>query len=223
MSSVEQVLYLNAAARVIAGIVVPDTPLIAHAVTHAREQCEPYLFNHAMRSWLFATAIARVRNTTHDAEVLAVATVLHGLGLSAAFADELRFEVKGANAAREFVSAAGMSRRRAQLVWDSVALSSTPSVGLYKEPEVALCAAGVWLDWSGRGYAALPQSQIAAIVDAYPRLSMKERFIDAVCDVVESHPASTYDNYARDFGERFVPGYDAPSTVDMLLDSPFRE
>jgi len=158
MSSVEQVLYLNAAAPVIAGIVVPYTPLIAHAVMHAHEQCEPYLFNHAMRSWLFATVIARARNTSHDAEVLAVATVLHDLGLSVAFADGLRFEVEGANTAREFASAAGMSRRRAQLVWDSIALSSTPSIGLYKEPEVALCAAGVWLDWSGRGYAALPPS-----------------------------------------------------------------
>ncbi|HEY6644477.1 hypothetical protein [Povalibacter sp.] len=223
MSSVEQVLYLNAAARVIAGIVVPYTPLIAHAVTHAHEQCEPYLFNHAMRSWLFATVIARARNATHDAEVLAIASVLHDVGLSATSADGLRFEVKGANTARDLASAAGMSRRRAQLVWDSVALSSTPSIGLYKEPEVALCAAGVWLDWSGRGYAGIPPSQIAAIVDAYPRLSMKERFIDAVCDIVESHPASTYDNFARDFGERFVPGYEAPSTVDRLLDSPLRE
>jgi len=52
---------------------------------------------------------------------------------------------------------------------------------------------------------------------------MKERFIDAFSDIVESHPASTYDNFARDFGERFVPGYEAPSTVDRLLDSPFRE
>lgn len=223
MSSVEQVLYLNAAARGIAGIAAPYTPLIAHAVTHAHEHCEPFLFNHAMRSWLFAVAIARARDTTHDAEVVAVATVLHDLGLSAAFTDELRFEVNGANAARDFASAAGMSRRRAQLVWDSVALSSTPSIGLYKEPEVALCTAGVWLDWSGRGCDTLSQFQISSILDAYPRLGMKERFIDAICDVVESHPAATYDNFARDFGERFVPGYKAPSTVDMLFDSPFQE
>lgn len=223
MSSVEQVLYLSAAARVIPGVVVPYTPLIAHAVTHAQEHCEPYLFNHAMRSWLFGLAIAQARNATHDVEVLAVATLLHDLGLSATFTAELRFEVAGANAARAFAFAAGMSGRRAQLVWDSVALSSTPSIGLYKEPEVALCTAGVWLDWSGRGCDTLTQPQISSILGAYPRLGMKERFMDAMCDFVESHPAATYDNFTRDFGERLVPGYKAPSTVDMLFDSPFHE
>ena len=33
----------------------------------------------------------------------------------------------------------------------------------------------------------------------------------------------TYDNFARDFGERFVPGYKPASTVDYLLNSPFEE
>ncbi len=223
MSSVDQVLYLNAAARMIAGIVVPDTPLIARAVKYAHEQYEPYLFNHAMRSWLFTIAISRAHSTTHDAEVVAVASVLHPMGLSVALTGALRFEVEGANAARAFALAAGMNQRRAQLVWDCVALSSTPSIGLHKEPEVALCTAGVALDWSGRGYATLVHTQVEAVIDAYPRLGMKERLIDALCNIVESHPATTYDNFVRDFGERFVPGYRAPSAVDILFDVPFTE
>jgi hypothetical protein len=36
-------------------------------------------------------------------------------------------------------------------------------------------------------------------------------------------PQTTYDNFTRDFGERFVPGYKAPSTVDYLWNSPFKE
>jgi hypothetical protein len=55
------------------------------------------------------------------------------------------------------------------------------------------------------------------------RLSVKQRFNDVVCDIVESRAASTCDNLSRDFGERFVTGYKAPSTVDMLFDPPFRE
>jgi hypothetical protein len=39
----------------------------------------------------------------------------------------------------------------------------------------------------------------------------------------ERRPESTYDNFARDFGERFVPGYQAQSTVDLLLEAPFEE
>jgi len=51
-----------------------------------------------------------------------------------------------------------------------------------------------------------PASQIAEIVNAFPWLEMKRRFARAVCWVVETRPATTYDNFARDFGERFMPG-----------------
>jgi hypothetical protein len=64
---------------------------------------------------------------------------------------------------------------------------------------------------------------MAAILEAFPRLDMKQRFTRAVCGIVEARPATTYDNFARDFGERFVAGYKAPSTVDYLLNSQFRE
>jgi len=109
------------------------------------------------------------------------------------------------------------------LIWDGVALNSTPSIGLYKEAEVALCTAGIGLDWSGWGYEKLTEAQMAAIVEAFPRLDMKQRFTRAVCHIVETRPATTYDNFARDFGERFVPGYKRPSVVDYLLKSPFKE
>jgi hypothetical protein len=44
-----------------------------------------------------------------------------------------------------------------------------------------------------------------------------------VCRIVQSRPETTYDNFARDFGERFVADYKRPSTVDFLLNSPFEE
>jgi hypothetical protein len=211
------------ATRVLAGVVVPDTPLVAKAVEYARENSEPYLFNHVMRSWLFAAALAQLRQAPHDGEVLAVATLLHDLGLAKAFNGPLRFEVEGANAARAFADKQGVGDRRAQLIWDGVALNSTPSIGLHKEVEVALCTAGIGLDWGGWGYEALTQAQTAAIVDAFPRLDMKREFTRAACRIVETRPDTTYDNFARDFGERFVPGYKRISAVDYLLNSPFKE
>jgi hypothetical protein len=213
----------NFATRSIAGILVPDTPLISRTIEYARQHSEPYLFNHAMRSWLFAVSIAEQRKAAHDAEVLAVATILHDLGLGRAFAGPLRFEVEGANAARRFAQGEGVDQRRAQLIWDGVALNSTPSLGLHKEIEVSLCTSGIALDWGGFGYESLPASQIGEVVAAFPRLQMKQRFARAVCWVVETRPATTYDNFAADFGERFVAGYKRPSTVDFLMNSPFGE
>lgn len=214
---------LTSAARVIAGVTVPDTPLISRAIEFAREHSEPYLFNHVMRSWLFAVSLAKIRQAEYDVEVLAVTTLLHDLGLGKAFQGPLRFEVEGANAAREFAVREGLDRRRAQLIWDGVALNSTVSIALYKEVEVALCTAGIGLDWGGFGYEQLGEAQIAAIVDAFPRLEMKRRFTEDVCCVVKARPGTTFDNFARDFGERFVPGYTRPSIVDFLHNSPFRE
>jgi HD domain len=211
------------ATRQLAGVLVPDTPVIADAIEYVRERSEAYLFNHVMRSWLFAVCLGQVKQAPHDAEVLAVATLLHDLGLAKDFYGALRFEVEGANAAREYARRQGLDERRAQLIWDGVALNSTPSIGLHKETEVALCTAGIGLDWGGWGYEALDATRVAEIVDAFPRLEMKQRFARDVCAIVETRPATTYDNFARDFGERFVPGYERPSAVDLLLNSPFSE
>jgi hypothetical protein len=211
------------ATRLLAGVSVPDTPLISSAIEYAREQSEPYLFNHVMRSWLFAVALAHLNQTAHDGEVLAVTIILHDLGLADNFKGPLRFEVEGANAARKFARDAGLDDRRAQLIWDGVALNSTPSIALYKEPEITLATMGIGLDWGGWGHEALTEANVAAIVAAFPRLEMKQQFTRAVCRIVETRPATTYDNFARDFGERFVPGYKPVSTVDYLLNSPFKE
>jgi len=211
------------ATRELAGVMVPDTPLVAGAIEYAREQTEPYLFNHSMRSWLFAVAITQLKGAPHDPEVLAVATLLHDIGLAKAFNGPLRFEIEGANAARDFARAQGVTESRAEVIWDVVALNSTPSIALYKKGDVALCTMGIALDWGGFGYELLPAAQVATIVDAFPRLEMKQRFTRDVCRIVETRPDTTYDNFARDFGERFVPGYKRPSTVDFLLGSPFKE
>src|SRR5262245_20187000 len=124
--------------QLIAGISVSDTALITTVVEYAQRVSEPYLFNHAMRSWLFAEAIGRTKRIVYDREVVAIGTILHDIGLTTSVTGPNRFEVNGADAALSFVRGKGLSARRAQLVWDLVALNSTPSLALHKEPEVAV-------------------------------------------------------------------------------------
>ena len=62
---------------VFAGIKVVDTSLVREAIDLARSSSEPYLFNHVMRSWLYAVVIAEENKSALDPEVLAVSTVLH--------------------------------------------------------------------------------------------------------------------------------------------------
>jgi HD domain-containing protein len=208
--------------RVLGGITVPDTPLITRAMDYARTRSEPFLFNHAVRSWLFAVRLGQLQGVPHDAEVVAVGSLLHDLGLTNGFTGPKRFEIEGADAAREFAREEGLDDRRVQLIWDSVALNSTPSIGLYKEAEVALCTAGIGVEF-GFQYDQIPPIEMKTILAAFPRLGMKRGFTDSVCRIVKTKPETTYDNFAGDFGERFVPGYQRPSTVDFLLNAPFEE
>ena len=210
--------------RVLASITVIETPLIIRALDYARDYSEPVLFNHAVRSWLFAVRLGQLQGIAHDAEVVAVGSLLHDLGLTDRFSGcHRRFEVEGADAAREFAREQGLDGRRAQLVWDTVALNSTPSLALYKEAEVALSTAGIALDFGGPQYDQIPPEEMKSILAAFPRLDMKRSFTDSLCRIVKARPETSYDNFARDFGERFVPGYKAPSTVDFLMNGPFKE
>jgi hypothetical protein len=209
--------------RVVAGVSVPDTPIVDAALEYARQRCEPYLFNHVVRSWLFATRLGQLQNITHDAEVVAVGALLHDITLNERFAGPRRFEVEAADLAGSFARESGVDQRRAQLIWDSVALNSTPSIGLYKEAEVALCTAGICLDVIGLQYDRIPSKEIDKIVAEFPRLGMKKRMTGCFCHIAKVKPELTYDNFVRDFGERFVVDYKAPSAVDFVEDAPFPE
>src|SRR5262245_10201589 len=160
--------------RLVAGISVPNTLIITAVIAYAQQVSEPYLFNHAMRSWLFAEAVGRMKGVAYDREVVAIGTVLHDIGLTASVSGPNRFEVNGADAALSFVRGKGLSDRRAQLVWDLVALNSTPSLALHKEPEVAVGTMGIGLDYGGFGVQALPAGDLERILSAFPRLKMKQ-------------------------------------------------
>jgi len=209
--------------RLIAGVSVPDGPLISAVIEHAQRLSEPYLFNHAMRSWLFAEAVGRIKAIDYDREVVAIGTILHDIGLTASVSGPNRFEVNGADAALSFIKDKGLSGRRAQLIWDTIALNSTPSLALHKEPEVVVATMGIGLDYGGFGIEALPTAGVERIVSAFPRLSMKQRFAETCNRLVTARPETSHDNFLRDFGERFVPGYKAVSTVDLLMNAPFDE
>src|SRR5258705_998867 len=188
--------------RLIAGVSVADNPLITAVIENAQRLAEPYLFNHAMRSWLSAETIGRIKQMEYDREVVAIGTILHDIGLTASVSGPNRFEVNGADAALSFIKGEGLSDRRAQLIWDLVALNSTPSLALHKEPEVAVGTMGIGLDYGGFGVEALPAGDVERILSAFPRLGMKQRFTKTCCRLVTAKPETSHDNFLRAFVER---------------------
>src|SRR5271155_998858 len=208
---------------VLAGIKVPDTVLVRDAIDLSRSASEPFLFNHAMRSWLFGVLLSENAERAPDAELLAVATILHDLGLTERYTAENRFEVDGANAAREFMKERGISAQQTQVVWDAIALHTSPPRALHKEPEVVMTHSGIAVDVLGAGLDRIPQEQQQAILAEFPRLAFKDQFKGCLCGVVRKKPMTTIDNVLRDFGIRYVEGFALPNFADLFANAPFSE
>ncbi len=206
-----------------AGIKVPDTALVSDAIGLSRSLLEPFLFNHVMRSWLFGILLSEAAEVAPDAELLAVAAILHDLGLTERYTAENRFEVDGANAAREFLEERGISAQQTQLVWDAIALHTTPTLALHKEPEVVMTHSGIAVDVLGAGLDRIPQEKQRAILTAFPRLAFKNEFKGCLCDVVRQKPMTAVDNILRNFGIRYVEGFTLPNFADLVAGAPFSE
>ena len=208
---------------VLAGIKVVDTSLVRDAIDLARSSSEPYLFNHVMRSWLFAVLLSEETKSALDPEVLAVSTILHDLGMTDRYTGAERFEVDSANAARTFLTERGIPAQQTQLVWDCIALHTTRSIALHKEPEVVMTHSGIAADVIGAGLDLIPQEKTGAILTEFPRLAMKRQFRDCLSSIVRRKPATSFDNVLRDIGVRYVEGFAAPSFADLLENAPFAE
>jgi hypothetical protein len=206
-----------------AGIKVPDTALVRDATDLSRSLLEPFLFNHVMRSWLFGILLSEAAEVAPDAELLAVAAILHDLGLTERYTAENRFEVDGANAAREFMGNRGISAQQTQVVWDAIALHTTPTLALHKEPEVVMTHSGIAVDVLGAGLDRIPQEKQRAILTAFPRLAFKDEFKGCLCNVVRQKPMMAIDNILRDFGIRYVEGFTPPNFADLVAGAPFSE
>jgi hypothetical protein len=89
--------------------------------------------------------------------------------LSTPITDTKRFEVDGADAAREFLRSHGIADPKADLVWEAIALHTTPGNPQYMRPEIALTNAGVLLDVVGIGYDEYTPEQRDQVLAAFPR------------------------------------------------------
>jgi hypothetical protein len=208
---------------VLAGIKVTDTPLVRDAVELARTSLEPYLFNHVMRSWLFGVLLSEGAERAPDPELFAISAVLHDLGLTERYTAENRFEVDGANAAREFLKDRAISTQQTQVVWDAIALHTTPTLALHKEPEVIMTHSGIAVDVLGVGLDRIPEDKQRAVLTEFPRLAFKNQFQVSLCNAVRQKPATTVDNILRDFGIRYVEGFAPPNFADLVANAPFSE
>ena len=205
-------------------LVIPDSLLVKEATDILREHSTDLLFNHSSRVYLFATEQGRQQKLRFDPELLYVAAAFHDLGLIKKFSSQNeRFEVDGANAARQFLIAHHVPEEQVQTAWEAIALHTTPGLTQYMRPEVALLYSGVGLDVLGKGFDQFPSELRDEIVARYPRKHFKERFLREYFDGFAHKPGTTVGTVNAGVCERFIPGYKTPNACDLIAASPFSD
>jgi HD superfamily phosphodiesterase len=184
----------------IEGITIPDSKL-AHEVTElVRDTESPLLFHHSSRVYYFGALAGKRRGLKFDPELLYVGAMFHDMGLTHQHAStNERFEVDGANAARDFLRRHGITPADIDLVWTAIALHTTPGIPQHMHPVIALVTAGVEMDVLGLTYHEYSESEREAIVQAHPRTAhFKEEIIQALYDGIKHKPETTFGNVKAD-------------------------
>src|SRR5216684_2714995 len=157
-------------AALISGITVPDSKLVHEITEFIRDTESTLLFNHSSRVYYFGALAGRRRGFKFDAELLYAGAMFHDIGLVPAYSSDAdRFEVDGANAARDFLRRHNIPAQDIDHVWTAIALHTTPGIPQYMHPVIALVTAGVEMDVLGIGYSDFAEADREAVVRAYPR------------------------------------------------------
>jgi hypothetical protein len=206
----------------IAGVVIPDSALAREATEFIRDVEPDLLYDHSLRVFVFGALQGARRGLRYDAELLYVGAMFHDLGLVEGHRSEAdRFEVDGANAAAEFLRQRGIPAEGVRVVWDAIALHTTPGIPEHKEAEVALVTAGVELDVLGLGYDDLTEAQRDDVLTALPRGDFAQQIIEAFGAGIAHKPQTAFGNVKADVLERTLPGYRRPNFCELILASPF--
>lgn len=208
----------------IADVAIPDTPLVREITDCIRGAEDELLFNHSRRVFLFGMLQGRRRGLQPDPELLYAGAMFHDLGLTERYrGSTVRFEVDGANAARDFLLERGVDKADARKVWLGIALHTTPGVPEFLEPETALVTAGVETDVLGIGRDDLSPDALAAVTAAHPRPDFKRRILGAFNDGMKYRPQTTYGTCNADVLERFDPTFVRDNFVDTILNNSWSE
>ena len=132
-----------------------------------------------------------------------------------------RFEVDGANAARDFLRANGIDEKTAEVVWDAIALHTTPEIPWHKRPEIALVTGGAAADVVGVGLDEISDRTTGTtVLAAYPRVDFKRGIVRAFADGFAYKPETAFGTMNADILERTQPGYHRPNFCDLIAANP---
>lgn len=205
----------------IGGVTIPDSALGRAATEFVRDTSTPLLFHHSSRVYYFGALAGQQRDLRYDPELLYVGAMFHDIGLLESHSSpDARFEVDGANAARDFLAGYGITQQDIDTVWAAIALHTTPGIPEHMHPVIALVTAGVEMDVLGLTYDRYPDDIREAVVAAHPRSAdFKNDIIDAFYAGIKHKPDTTFGNVKGDVIALKDPAFRPGNFCSVILGS----
>ena len=209
----------------ISGITVPDSRLAKEITEMVRDTASELLFHHSSRVYYFGALAGKQRGLKFDPELLYCGCMFHDMGLTQKHSStDKRFEVDGANAARDLLKQHGIGQQEIDKVWTAIALHTTPGIPEFMDPIIALVTAGVEMDVLGLTYSQFSDADREAVVKAHPRGdNFKENIIQAFYDGIKHKPDTTFGNVKADVIADKEAHFHAGNFCSVIRCSAWRE
>jgi HD domain len=205
----------------ISGVQIPDSALAREVTEFVRDASTQLLFDHSRRVFLWGSLLGQERGLRFDLELLYVGAMFHDVGLVDGHRSaHERFEIDGANAARAFLEQHDIPEQEIAVVWDAIALHTTPEIPRYKQPEVLLVTLGVEYDVLGLRIEEVSPEQRSEVIAAHPRTGFKTGIVEAFYKGMRDKPETTFGTMNTDILEAKMPGYARPNFCDFIAHSP---
>jgi hypothetical protein len=208
----------------IAGVAIPDSEMANEATAFIQDTESPLLYHHSRRTYLFGALHGQRLGIKADPELLYVGAMFHDLGLVEGHRNlTQRFEVDGADAARDFLLSHDVPADAVRRVWLSIAVHSTHGITRFMEPEVALLAAGVRVDVDGADLDLLDPAAIEEIIAVHPRCDFKRQALKTFAEGVEGRPDTLLGTIAADMLAHYSPTFKRVDFVDVIRNNAWPE
>ena len=210
-----------------AGVTVPDTALCNAAVDLLESSSPEFLCTHCLRTYIFGSlAVRGIGRSVADEEAAFCGAALHDLGLVPPYRRDNRFEVDGADAAREFCSKHQVPPERTDLIWEAIALHTSAGIATRLADEIALVHLGAGLELFGLGLDKVPPQVVEEVLENYPRMNFKVEFRNLLVEHCRHNPAvqvlSWSDDVARTSGCT-LHGQPIPTASQLMSAAPYDE
>jgi hypothetical protein len=203
------------------GVRIPESSIARDITQLIRDTESELLFHHSVRVYYWGALSGKRHGLRIDPELLYAAAMFHDIGITPHYhGSRLRFEVDGANAARDFLRGRGMPDDGIEKVWLAIALHTTPGIPEHMHPEIALVQTGAGMDMAGRNFDQFTEEEREAVVAAHPRgRDFGQRVIDTFYEGLKQRPDSTFGSFNDDFLACRDPGFRRADMCSIILGS----